>query len=110
MQNEEQLDAVFHALANRTRRALLVQLAEQPASVTHLARPHDMSLNAVSKHLMVLERAGLIDRAKAGSGQTCRTSAVPLADAQTWIATYTNLWNDKLDDLAGYLEKGEVER
>lgn len=110
MLDEDRLDTVFHALANRTRRALLDQLADQPASVTQLARPHDMSLNAVSKHLMVLERAGLIDRGKADGGQNCRLSAVPLAVAETWIATYRSFWSDKLDDLANYVEQDEAER
>ncbi len=107
MLNEDHLDAVFHALANKTRRSLLAQLAKHPASVTQLAQPYEMSLNAVSKHLMVLERAGLIDRAKSDGGQTCRLSAEPLSSAETWISSYQSFWTEKLDDLAKFVEQRE---
>ncbi len=102
---EKRLDAVFHALSNRTRRALLRSLAAGPARVTELAEPHKMSLNAVSKHLFVLERAGLIQRTREGSVQSCVLDAAPLASADEWIAGYRNFWNQKLDRLADFVEK-----
>jgi DNA-binding transcriptional ArsR family regulator len=102
---EKRLDAVFHALANKTRRALLRDLTAGPARVTELAEPHKMSLNAVSKHLFVLERAGLIQRTREGSVQSCVLDAGPLAPAEAWIAGYRNFWNEKLDRLSAFVEK-----
>jgi DNA-binding transcriptional ArsR family regulator len=102
---EKRLDAVFHALSNRTRRALLKSLAVGPARVTELAEPHRMSLNAVSNHLFVLERAGLIRRTREGNLQSCVLDAVPLASADEWIAGYRRFWSEKLDRLAEFVEK-----
>ncbi len=102
---ERRLDAVFHALSNRTRRALLKSLAAGPARVTELAEPHKMSLNAVSKHLFVLERAGLIRRTREGNVQSCVLDASPLASAEEWIAGYRSFWDRKLDRLAAFVEK-----
>jgi len=102
---ERRLDAVFHALSNRTRRALLKSLAAGPARVTELAEPHEMSLNAVSKHLFVLERAGLIRRTREGNVQSCVLDASPLASAEEWIAGYRSFWDRKLDRLAAFVEK-----
>lgn len=102
---EKRLDAVFHALSNRTRRALLKSLAAGPARVTELAEPHKMSLNAVSKHLFVLERAGLIRRTREGNVQSCVLDASPLASAEEWIAGYLSFWDRKLDRLAAFVEK-----
>ncbi|MCB1495717.1 MAG: helix-turn-helix transcriptional regulator [Bauldia sp.] len=103
---DDRLDDVFHALANRTRRALLRTLAAGPARVTELAAPHDMSINAVSKHLFVLERAGLIRRTSEGHVQSCLLDAGPLADADAWIATYRDFWSGRIDRLAAFVEKG----
>lgn len=102
--DEEHLDDVFHALANRTRRALLRTLAEGPARVTELAAPHGMSVNAISKHLFVLERAGLIRRSRNGSVQSCVLDAAPMATADEWIRGYRRFWTGKIDRLAAFVE------
>jgi len=101
---EDRLDDLFHALANRTRRALLRDLARGPARVTELARPYDVSLNAISKHLLVLERSGLIRRARNGSVQSCALDAAPMASAEEWIGYYRRFWEDRLGQLAGFVE------
>jgi DNA-binding transcriptional ArsR family regulator len=102
---DDRLDDVFHALANRTRRALLQSLSEGPARVTELAEPHGMSLNAVSKHLFVLERAGLIRRTRDVNIQSCVLDARPMASADEWLRGYRRFWNRQLDRLAGFVEK-----
>jgi DNA-binding transcriptional ArsR family regulator len=101
---EKKLDAVFHALSNRTRRALLESLASGPARVGELAGPHRMSLNAVSKHLFVLERAGLIHRTRDGHVQSCVFDPAPLESADAWLDRYRSFWNRKLDKLAAFVE------
>jgi DNA-binding transcriptional ArsR family regulator len=105
---EDRLDEVFHALANRTRRALLQTLAAGPARVTELAQPHGMSVNAISKHLFVLERAGLIRRTRNGSIQSCVLDAAPMATAEEWIRTYRRFWSRKIDRLAAFVEKRQA--
>jgi DNA-binding transcriptional ArsR family regulator len=102
---DDRLDDIFHALANRTRRALLKDLAEGPARVTELARPHRMSVNAISKHLFVLERAGLIRRTGEGHVQACLLKAGPMATADEWIAGYRRFWTGKIDSLVAFVEK-----
>ena len=102
---ENRLDDVFHALANRTRRALLRRLSDGPARVTELAEPHGMSVNAISKHLFVLERAGLIRRARSGHIQSCVLDAAPMASAEEWLATYRRFWTGQIDRLAKFVEK-----
>lgn len=104
MSDDDRLDLVFQALANRTRRALLKALADGPAKVTDLARPFGMSLNAISKHLSVLERAGLIDRTVTGRVHSCALDAAPMADADEWLRTYEVFWTDRLDRFAQYVE------
>lgn len=101
---EDRLDAVFHALANRTRRALLRSLAAGPLRVSTLAAPHGMSVAAISKHLFVLERAGLISRTKSGHIQSCVLEAAPMASADAWLANYRAFWDDKLDRFAEFVE------
>ena len=107
MTDDDQLDDIFHALANRTRRALLASLAEGPARVTELAEPHGMSVNAISKHLFVLERAGLIRRAQKGHIQSCVLAAEPMATADEWLGHYRGFWDRKLDQLADFVERDE---
>jgi DNA-binding transcriptional ArsR family regulator len=102
---EDRLDDIFHALANRTRRALVRTLADGPARVTKLAEPHGMSVNAISKHLFVLERAGLIRRTRSGHIQSCVLDAGPMATADEWIRTYRRFWTRQIDRLADFVEK-----
>lgn len=99
----EQLDSVFRALADPTRRALLQSLEERDQSVSELAAPFDMSLEAVSKHLKVLERAGLVRRTVEGRTHICRLDARAMHGGLEWIRHYEQYWNRKLDDLENLL-------
>lgn len=98
------LDSTFAALANRTRRALLDQLSEGESTVTELAEPFEMSLPAVSKHLTVLEQAGLVVRRKDGRLRRCELAAAPMSAAAGWIETYRAFWEEQLDRLEDFLE------
>ena len=100
----DELDAIFHALANRTRRAQLTLLARGPTSISELAKPFSMSLPAASKHLRVLENAGLVDRRVDGRVHLCSLEAAPLHDASDWLRTYRQFWNDTLDSFAAFVE------
>ena len=104
---EDRLDLVFTALANRTRRALLARLGRAPAKITDLAAPYEMSFPAVSKHIRVLERAGLVNRAVDGRVHRCSLDTAPLQEAERWLAFYRVLWDEKLEALARHLEDGE---
>ena len=99
------LDRTFAALADPTRRRILAHLASGNHRVTHLARPHDMSLPAVSKHLRVLEKAGLLRRRRYGRVHEMELNAKPLKQAAQWVAEYRKFWEGSLDRLAEYLEK-----
>ena len=101
----DQLSAIFAALADPTRRAILQRLAQGEASVTELAAPFQMSLPAVSKHLKVLERAGLIERGREAQWRPCRLDAGPLRTASEWVAQYRRFWEDRLDRLDDYLRE-----
>lgn len=103
---DDRLDRVFHALGDRTRRSLLAQLAAGPARVTDLAAPYAVSLNAISKHLKVLEAAGLIARAIDGRVHTCTLETHPLQAADAWIDFYRRFWSDTLAAIADYVESG----
>ncbi len=100
----KQLDATFAALADPTRRRLLEELSHGNARVTDLAEPFAMSLPAVSKHLRVLEKAGLLERRKQGREFHLELKAEPMQDALRWIAHYRRFWEGSLDALAEYLE------
>jgi DNA-binding transcriptional ArsR family regulator len=102
---EEKLDAVFHALSHRARRAVMARLAEGPASITQLAAPFSMSLPAVSQHIRVLEHAGLVTRRVDGRVHQCKLHALPLKSAQEWLQHYGPFWQQTLDALASYVEK-----
>ncbi len=93
------IDAVFHALANDARRTMLSRLAGGELTVGQLAAPLTMSLAAASKHVQVLERAGLVHRTVKGRRHVCRLDASPLASAYTWLRFYERYWNDRLDTL-----------
>jgi DNA-binding transcriptional ArsR family regulator len=97
------LDATFGALADPTRRAILARLALGEATVTELASPFNVSLPAISKHLRVLERAGLMARRKDGRIHHCRLAPGPLQNATEWLAFYRRFWDGQLDSLAAYL-------
>jgi DNA-binding transcriptional ArsR family regulator len=99
------LSTTFGALADPTRRAILARLALGQASVTELAAPFRMSLPAVSKHLKVLERAGLIARGRSAQWRPCRLAAEPLKDATEWLEDYRRFWDESLDRLAEYLDE-----
>src|SRR5690348_9890896 len=99
------LSATFAALADPTRRAILARLANGEVSVSELAEPFDMSLPAVTKHLNVLERAGLIARGREAQWRPCRLQAGPLKDVATWIAEYRRHWEQSLDRLDTYLRQ-----
>jgi len=105
LEYEAQMDAVFHALADRTRRALIRRLAEGPAIIGELAEPFDMTLAAVSKHLRVLESANLIMREVDGRFHRCSLSAGPMKDADAWLRNYASFWEGSLDSLADYAAK-----
>ncbi len=99
----DRLNRTFSALADPTRRAILARLATGKASVTELAEPFDMSLPAISKHLKVLERAGLIARGRDAQWRPCRLTAGPLKGAADWLEHYRIFWEESLDRLETYL-------
>jgi DNA-binding transcriptional ArsR family regulator len=99
------LDRTFSALSDPTRRAILGRLAQGEATVTELARPFDMSLPAVSKHLRVLENAGLLTRRKEGRIHHVGLAAAPLQGAADWLDFYRSFWEARFDSLADFLEK-----
>ena len=101
---DEQLDTIFHALSHRTRRALLRRLASGPAMVTELAEPFAMTRIAVTKHLRVLESAGLVSRTVEGRVHRCSMDARPLREAERWLDEYRAFWTDKLESLARFAE------
>jgi DNA-binding transcriptional ArsR family regulator len=101
---DDRLDAVFHALGDRTRRALLARLAKRPAMITELADPFAMSLPAVSRHIRVLEHAGLVRRAVDGRMHRCSLNPKPLKTIESWLAHYREYWQDALEALARHVE------
>ncbi len=101
---DSSLDATFAALSDPTRRGILAQLALDETSVSDLAAPYRMSLPAVSKHLRVLEHAGLVARRKNGRVHRCRLLAEPMRDAAKWIEHYRNFWESQFDALEKFLE------
>jgi DNA-binding transcriptional ArsR family regulator len=101
---EERLDETFAALANPTRRAILARLAQGEASVNELAAPFDMALPAISKHLKVLERAGLVMRSRRAQFRPCALDARPLAEIATWTEHYRPIWEARFGRMDTYLE------
>jgi DNA-binding transcriptional ArsR family regulator len=101
---DDRLDDLFGALADRTRRRLVARLARSPATIGELAEPFAMSLPAVSKHIRVLERAGLVVRTVAGRVHTCVLAGEPLRDAAAWLDHYREFWDDTLASLARFVE------
>ena len=101
----DQLSATFAALADPTRRAILARLSKGETSVTELAKPFEMSLPGVSKHLKVLERAGLISRGREAQWRPCRLEAGPLKDVADWVEHYRRFWEQSLNRLDDYLHE-----
>jgi DNA-binding transcriptional ArsR family regulator len=99
----DRLSSTFSALSDPTRRAILARLALGESSVKELAQPFDMSLPAISKHLKVLERAGLVTRGRDAQYRPCRLEAAPFKDATEWLERYRRFWDESLDRLAAYL-------
>jgi len=99
----ERLDATFAALADPTRRAIVARLAEGEATVTELAAPFDISQPAISKHLKVLERAGLVTRSREAQRRPCRLQPGPLRDATAWLANYRDYWDESYQQLDALL-------
>jgi DNA-binding transcriptional ArsR family regulator len=102
---QDHLSTTFAALADPTRRAILARLTSGEASVTELGKPFEMSLPAISKHLKVLEHAGLIARGRDAQWRPCRLAAGPLKDAAAWLEEYRRFWEESLDRLDDYLRE-----
>jgi DNA-binding transcriptional ArsR family regulator len=101
---EARLDETFAALANSTRRAILARLAEGEANVNDLAEPFDLTLPAISKHIKVLEHAGLITRGRRAQFRPCTIDAAPLAQVSSWAEQYRHIWEDRFDRLGAYVQ------
>ena len=101
----DKLSVTFAALADPTRRAILARLSQGEASVTELAKPFDLSLPGISKHLKVLQRAGLITQSRQAQWRPCRLEAKPLKRAADWVEQYRRFWEQNLDNLEEYLRK-----
>lgn len=99
------LSTTLAAIADPTRRAILTRLTKGPATVTELAKPFDITLPAITKHLKVLERAGLIERGRTAQFRPCRLRAKPLKEAADWISRYRAFWEERLDRMAEYLDE-----
>ena len=108
-QSRSDMDTIFGALADPTRRAILARLAQGEATVTELAAPHEMSLAAVSRHVHVLAAAGLMSRIRVGKSIRCRLEAGPLREATNWLIGYQSFWEQKLDALGAFLENQNSE-
>ena len=105
MIQDRQLDNTFAALANGTRRAILARLAKGQASVNELAEPFDMSLPAISKHIKVLENAGLIERGRDAQFRPCNLNAAPLREVSNWAEQYRHIWEDRFDRMDAVLQQ-----
>jgi DNA-binding transcriptional ArsR family regulator len=103
--DEDRLSATFSALANSTRRAILARLAGGEATVNQLAEPFDLTLPAISKHIKVLERAGLVARGQRAQYRPCTLDAAPLEEVSTWAEQYRTVWQARFDRMDHYLEQ-----
>ncbi len=97
------MDAVFHAIADATRRSMLERLRKRALTVTELAAPYDMSLNAVSKHIKTLEKAGLVRREIRGREHSCRLDAARFEEAMNWMSYYSGFWSERMDALEKHI-------
>jgi len=107
MVEQKQLDSLFAALADPTRRAIVARLADGPMTVGEIAAPFDMSLAAVSKHVHVLDRAGIIDRNRHGRNIECALNAARLKPVSDWIGDYEQFWNERLDRLEQIIKENK---
>jgi len=107
---DNRLDTVFHAIADPTRRGMLARLALGETSVGELAEPFAMSLAGASKHVKVLEQAGLVARKKVGRTHWCTLQAEPLAEAEKWLRQWEKFWNVRLDRLEAIIERDKKEK
>ena len=110
MQDADSLDKIFHALSDRTRRELLSKLSERDWTISELAKPFNMTLAAVSKHIRVLEDAGFVKREIDGRVHHCTADLEPLRDASKFIEKYKKYWEGQFDVLDAYLKKSEKKR
>jgi DNA-binding transcriptional ArsR family regulator len=113
MNSQDQLSTVFSALADPTRRALLTRLTEGEATVAELAAPFDMSQPAISRHLKVLEQAGLITRSRRATARLSHLQAEPLRDATAWLSTYREYWeesHEQLDELLAAMQANDAQK
>lgn len=110
MVDSQHLDTIFHALADPTRRAILARLSQGERRIGELAAPFAMSFEAASKHVRVLERAGLVRRTVSGRTHICRLEPSPLSAADTWLKQYERFWSDRLDALERALSFPDDER
>ncbi|MBV1915653.1 MAG: metalloregulator ArsR/SmtB family transcription factor [Pseudomonadales bacterium] len=101
--SDSQLDQIFSALSDSTRRAMLLRLTDEAMSVADLSKPFNISKSAITKHLKVLERSGLLNRTIEGRVHRCRLEPKPLAVVSEWVSFYEKFWNTKLDALDAYL-------
>lgn len=108
--DEDRLSETFAALANSTRRAILARLSEGAATVNELAEPFDIALPAVSKHIKVLERAGLVRRAQRAQYRPCALDAAPIAEVSTWAEQYRRVWEARFDQMDEYLAQLQLQR
>jgi len=108
--DEDQLSEIFAALANPTRRAILVRLARGEATVNELAAPFQLTLPAISKHIKTLERAGLVTRGQHAQYRPCALDAGPLAEVATWAEQYRPIWEARLDRMGDYVKKLQTKR
>ncbi len=110
MIDDDRLDETFAALANSTRRAILARLAQGAATVNELAAPFEMTLPAISKHIKVLERAGLVARGRRAQYRPCALDAAPLEKVSTWAEQYRHVWEARLDRMDDYLRQLRPQR
>jgi DNA-binding transcriptional ArsR family regulator len=108
--HEDTLSTIFSALADPTRRAILERLARGDASVTELAQPFDMTVRAISKHVAILERAGLIVRGKDAQRRPSRLELTPLQEVDTWLETYRGMWEGRFDRMGAALTQLKRDR
>lgn len=106
--NSDQLSQTFAALASSTRRAILARLAEGEATVNELAEPFNMSLPAISKHIKVLEKAGLIVQGQKAQYRPCTLNAAPLQEISNWAEQYRHIWENRFDQMENYIQQIQI--